>query len=76
MFRHLLFFNSLFLASVLSFSQNDQDALRYSRTGVGGTPRNIAMGGAFGALGADMSCASYNPAGLGLYRKGEFVYSG
>lgn len=57
-------------------SQNDADALRYSRLGVGGSPRSIAMGGAFGALGADISCASYNPAGLAVYRKGEFMYSG
>jgi hypothetical protein len=33
------------------------------------------MGSAFGALGADFSSASINPAGLGLYRNGEFVFS-
>jgi hypothetical protein len=56
-------------------AQNDQDALRYSRLGVGGTSRFVAMGGAFGALGADLSTASTNPAGLGVFRKGEMAYS-
>jgi hypothetical protein len=57
-------------------AQNDQDALRYSRIGFGGSARSIAMGGAMGALGADMSCASTNPGGLAIYRKGEMVFSG
>jgi hypothetical protein len=34
------------------------------------------MGGAFGALGADLSCAGYNPGGLGLFRKGEASFGG
>jgi hypothetical protein len=59
-----------------AYSQNDLDALRLSRTGVGGSSRFIAMGGAFGALGADLSCAAYNPGGLGLYRTGEISFSG
>lgn len=57
-------------------AQNDGDALRYSRTDVFGSPRAISLGGAFGALGADITCASTNPAGLGIYRKGEMIYSG
>lgn len=54
------------------FSQNDIDALRYSQIGVGGNARFISMGGALGALGANPSCLSYNPAGIGIYRKGEW----
>lgn len=57
-------------------AQNDLDAIRYSRSGVNGTSRFTAMGGAFGALGADISCAAYNPAGLAVFRKGEMSYSG
>lgn len=57
-------------------SQNDLDALRYSRPGVNGTSRFTAMGGAFGALGADLTCGAYNPAGLGLFKKGEASYGG
>jgi hypothetical protein len=66
---------TVFLSCVfLLNSQNDLDALRYSRLTNGGTPRSIAMGGAFGALGADLSCSSTNPGGLGLYRKGELIF--
>ncbi len=39
----------------------------------GGTARFTAMGGAFGALGADFSTLSTNPAGLGLFRASEFT---
>ncbi len=56
-------------------SQNEVDALRYSRTSIGGTSRSMAMGGAFGALGADFSTLSYNPAGIGLYKKSEFTFT-
>lgn len=52
------------------------DAIRYSRSGVGGSSRFIAMGGAFGAVGADLGCAAFNPAGLGIFRKGEISFSG
>jgi hypothetical protein len=35
----------------------------------------MSMGGAFGAIGADLSCLSANPAGIGLYHKNEFTFS-
>jgi hypothetical protein len=57
------------------FAQNDLDALRYSQSGVGGSNRFKAMGGAFGAIGADVGCLNYNPAGIGVYRKGEVNFS-
>lgn len=57
-------------------AQNDLDAIRYSRLGVNGTSRFTAMGGAFGALGADLSCAGYNPGGLALFTKGEVSFGG
>jgi hypothetical protein len=59
-----------------SYAQSDIDAIRYSRAGAGGTSRALAMGGAFGAVGADVSAGAYNPAGLALFRKGEFSFSG
>ncbi len=59
----------------VSFAQNEVDALRYSQTNVIGTARSAAMGGAFGALGADFSSISTNPAGLGVYRTSEFVFT-
>lgn len=36
-----------------------------------GTSRYVGMGGSMGALGADLSCMSYNPAGIGLYRRSD-----
>ncbi len=66
----------LVCSCVYTFSQNDIDAIRYSRYGTGGSSRFVAMGGAFGAIGADPSCAAFNPAGLALFRKGEISFSG
>jgi len=60
------------IAFVLSgFSQTVDDALRYSQQFYEGTARNMAMGSAFGGLGADFSVASTNPAGMGLFRTSE-----
>ncbi|MES2838154.1 MAG: hypothetical protein V4667_11560 [Bacteroidota bacterium] len=61
-----------FLCSMQANAQNEVDALRYSQITFGGTARSTAMGGAFGALGADFSTLSSNPGGLGVYRKSEF----
>jgi len=40
-----------------------EDALRYAVDNITGTARYRAMGGAFGALGADLSALNQNPAG-------------
>lgn len=63
------------LTSVTLISQNDIDAMRYSQTYFGGTSRSKAMAGSFGALGADGSCMAINPAGIGLYKKGDINLS-
>jgi hypothetical protein len=59
----------------LAFSQNEVDALRYSQLNFGGTARFMGTAGAFGALGADFSTLSFNPAGIAMYRKSEFTVS-
>ncbi|PCH94451.1 MAG: hypothetical protein COB85_05615 [Bacteroidetes bacterium] len=56
-------------------AQNEVDALRMSQTGVFGTSRYVAMGGAFGALGGDLSVVAANPAGLGVYRQSELSFT-
>jgi hypothetical protein len=53
------------------FAQNVDDALRYSQVFYGGTARFMSMGGAFTALGGDMSTLSQNPAGIGVFRTSE-----
>ena len=66
---------TLILTSFLVKAQNEVDALRYSRITFGGTARYMAMSGAFGALGADFSSLSSNPAGIGLYKKSELSFT-
>lgn len=53
------------------FGQNETDIFRYSFTESLGSARTMGMGGAFGALGADLACLTGNPAGIGLYRRGD-----
>ena len=56
-------------------AQTEVDALRYSDISQLGTARYMGMGGAFGALGADMSTLSSNPAGIGLFRSSQFTFT-
>lgn len=60
---------SLLSSSV--FAQSAIDAMRFSQPDLRGTARSLAMGGAFGALGGDLSAISGNPAGIGVYRSSE-----
>ena len=55
------------------FAQNVDDALRYSQIFYGGTARFMSMGGAFTALGGDISSLSQNPAGIGVFRASEIT---
>ena len=57
------------------WSQSADDAMMFSRHNTGGTARSAGMGGAFGALGGDLSVLSANPAGLAVYRGSEFTIS-
>ncbi|MDE5606701.1 MAG: hypothetical protein K2I68_05330 [Bacteroidales bacterium] len=57
-------------------AKNDDDLLRYSLLNPSGSPRFTAMGGAFGALGANFSAITVNPAGMGLYSRSETSLSG
>ncbi|NVO02083.1 MAG: hypothetical protein HXX09_05220 [Bacteroidetes bacterium] len=65
----------ILFSALNSFSQNENDALRYSMTTIGGTARYLGVSGAFGALGADFSTLSTNPAGIGLYKKSEINFT-
>jgi hypothetical protein len=63
---------SFLLIIVIVFAQNLSsqsivDALRYSTDGLHGTARYSAMGGAFGALGGDLSAIQLNPAGSAVF---------
>ena len=71
--KRLVYTISLLLITCSAFTQDLTDALRYSNYHMSGTARSAAMGNAFGALGADFSSLSINPAGVGVYRAGEFT---
>ncbi len=66
---------SIIIISSASFAQNVDDALRYSQIFYGGTARFMSMGGAFTALGGDLSSLSQNPAGIGVFRSSEISIS-
>jgi len=66
---------TLILTSTVIVAQNVDDALRYSQIFYTGTARFMSMGGAFTALGGDMSSLSQNPAGLGVFRSSEISLS-
>jgi len=71
-----IIFNSIsfLLCCSNAMAQNELDALRYSQTQLYGNARSAGYGNANGAIGADFGGLSYNPAGIGLYRKNEFVF--
>ena len=67
------FVTCILLSTATLFAQMEMDAYRYSQTELTGSARSVAMGGAFGALGGDISALTSNPAGLGVYQSSEVV---
>ena len=63
------------VASASAYSQSAVDAYRLSQPDMKGTARYMSMGGAFGALGGDLSTLSHNPAGIGVYRNSEVGFT-
>lgn len=69
---------SFFLISIVVLSgkaQNQEDALRFSMLNTVGTARYAGAGGAFGAMGADITVMAMNPAGLARLRSSIFSFS-
>ena len=66
---------SAIIAASAVMAQGADDALRFSQTYQQGTARSAAMGGAFGALGGDISILATNPAGMSIYKDGEFTFT-
>ena len=56
-------------------AQNFEDIVRFSATPNNGTARVSAMGGAFTALGGDISAIAINPASVGVFRKSEISFT-
>lgn len=51
------------------------DAYQLSQSDLRGSARFVSMGGAFTALGGDISTLNQNPAGIGIYRKSEIGFT-
>ncbi|MES2520461.1 MAG: hypothetical protein V4585_20245, partial [Bacteroidota bacterium] len=73
-----------FLAFLLTFASlqvvaqdNSYEALAkmFSQSAPSGSARFQALGGNHSALGADVSSAAGNPAGLGFYTRSEFSFT-
>jgi hypothetical protein len=58
-----------------ALAQDYTDALRYAYLMPQGTARSMGYGNASGSFGSDFSSVAINPAGLGLYRSGELMFT-
>ncbi|KAA6330871.1 hypothetical protein EZS27_020469, partial [termite gut metagenome] len=56
-------------------AQTIYDVNRLIGTDLTGTARFVGMGGAMGALGSDISTMGTNPAGIGIYRSNDAMFS-
>ncbi|MCK5442762.1 MAG: UPF0164 family protein, partial [Maribacter sp.] len=72
--RYLTFI--VLLVCAVTSAQNIHDILRYSSENLQGTARFQGMGGAFGALGGDLSALNANPAGSAVFNNSLFTVSG
>lgn len=72
--RHLSFI--LLFSCALVSAQNINDVLKYSTEDLQGTARYQSMGGAFGALGGDLSALNINPAGSAVFNNTLITFSG
>jgi len=72
--RYLTFI--VLFACAITTAQNINDVLRYSQENLQGTARFQGMGGAFGALGGDLSALNVNPAGSAVFNNSLFTISG
>jgi hypothetical protein len=65
----------LFAGFTFSVAQSQEipDAIRYSQENLNGTARYRAMGGAFGALGGDLSSINVNPAGSAVFSNNQLT---
>lgn len=63
----------LFVCTAQGYGQNILDAYRYSFQTPTGSARYNALGGSMSAIGADLSVASHNPAGIAAFWKSEIA---
>lgn len=73
--KFLLAISAFALISAGAMAQTQYETARLTGSELNGTARFVGMGGAMGALGADISTMNTNPAGIGLYRSNEISTS-
>lgn len=61
------------LTTATASAQSAVDAMQISQRDFKGTARFMGMGGAFTALGGDLSAIGLNPGGIGVYRSSEIA---
>lgn len=69
--KKILFLFITGLTFSVSHSQEVSDAVRYAQDNLTGTARFRAMGGAFGAVGGDLSALTVNPAGSAIFTNNQ-----
>lgn len=69
--KKIYFYAASMAIPFMADAQSAIDGFRFSQSDLKGTARYMGMGGAFGALGGDLSSISTNPAGIGVYRRNE-----
>lgn len=68
--KHIFLLAAATLPAV-AMAQGAVDAANLSQTDLRGSARFMSMGGAFTALGGDITSLNQNPAGIGIYRSSE-----
>ena len=66
-------FSAATAMAVGTMAQSAEDVLRYSFINPTSTARAMGIGNALGSVGGDFGTLSVNPAGIGIYRKGEMM---
>lgn len=69
--RKSLIIGAAIAVPAIGMAQVATDVARLSEQEMRGTARFMSMGGAFTALGGDLSTLGQNPAGIGIYRSSE-----
>ena len=73
--RNIFIISIIIILSNIVEAQTIDDVLRYSKTNLSGSARYVSMGGAFGALGGDISAINSNPAATGVFMYSEMNIS-
>ena len=73
--KKILIYGFTIVAINYIHSQDIDDVIRFSNVETQGTARFKAMGGAFGALGGDISAVSINPAGSSVFNTSHGTFS-